>query len=138
MFLLDTNVVSELRKAGSGLANTEVVAWASQSPASTFFLSSITIFELELGVLLMENKDQAQGRRLRDWFEQKVVRVFEGRVLPLNTQVAKAAAKLHVPNPRPDRDAFLASTALVNGLTLVTRNTKDFAGTGVKILNPWL
>jgi predicted nucleic acid-binding protein len=138
MFLLDTNVVSELRKAGSGLANTKVVAWASQSPASTFFLSSITIFELELGVLLMENKDQAQGRRLRDWFEQKVVRVFEGRVLPLNTQVAKAAAKLHVPNPRPDRDAFLASTALVNGLTLVTRNTKDFAGTGVKILNPWL
>lgn len=138
MFLLDTNVVSELRKAGSGLANTEVVAWASQSPASIFFLSSITIFELELGVLLMENKDQAQGRRLRDWFEQKVVRVFEGRVLPLNTQVAKAAAKLHVPNPRPDRDAFLASTALVNGLTLVTRNTKDFAGTGVKILNPWL
>ena len=138
MFLLDTNVISELRKASGRFANPRVVQWAHQQPSGSFFLSSITIFELELGVSLMEQKDKSQGRILRAWLEQQVMTRFHDRILPIDTKVAKAGAKLHVPNPRPDRDAFLASTALVNGLTLITRNTKDFIGTGVEMVNPWI
>jgi len=138
MFLLDTNVVSELRKAKSGKADPNVVAWANTIPVPEMFLSSITVLELEAGVLLAERRDPAQGSILRVWLETRVLPTFADRVLPVDTAVALRCAKLHVPDPRPERDALIAATALVHGMCMVTRNVEDFQATGVGILNPWL
>ncbi len=137
MFLLDTNVISELRKAKSGKAASNVVTWAESVPATSLFLSVITILELETGVLLMERRDQAQGAILRTWLAAHVLPAFSGRILAVDTAIAQRCAKLHVPDPRSDRDAILAATALVHGMTMVTRNVDDFAPTDVEILNPW-
>jgi toxin FitB len=135
MFLLDTNVVSELRKTTQ--AEPVVRAWASGHSPDLFHLSTMTLMELEIGVLRIERRDKPQGDRLRHWLQQ-VVAQFDGRILPIDTGIARACAKLHVPDPRPERDALIAATALVHGLTVVTRNTADFAPMGVALLNPWL
>lgn len=137
MYLLDTNVVSELRKVAQGRANPQVVAWANSVLATQLFISAITVLELELGVGLIERRDARQGTLLRRWLEEQVLPAFDGRVLPVDAAVAQRCAGLHIPNPQPDRDALIAATAAVHGLTLVTRNTADFAATGVKWLNPW-
>lgn len=137
MYLLDTNVVSELRKARSNKADANVTAWAASIPPLSLFLSSITILELETGVLLLERRDPAQGSVLRAWLDNHVLPAFAGRILAVDTAVAQRCAKLHVPDRRADRDALIAATALTHGLTVVTRNIADFAPTGVHILNPW-
>lgn len=137
MYLLDTNVVSELRKARSGKADKNVAIWADSVDAADLFLSAITIQELEIGILLVERRDHTQGALLRAWLNNHVLPAFTGRILPVDTAVAKRSAKLHVPDPRPVRDGLIAGTALVHGMTLVTRNVSDFEGTGVLILNPW-
>ncbi len=137
MFLLDTNVISELRKAGDGKADPAVVAWLSGMDASAFYLSAITVMELDLGIRLIERRDVAQGARLRSWFENQVLPEFADRTIPVDTAVALRCAPLHVPDPRPERDAFIAATALVHGMTIVTRNVADFAPLGVEIVNPW-
>jgi predicted nucleic acid-binding protein len=137
MFLLDTNVVSELRKIKTGSAAPAVAAWARTTSAESLFLSSITVLELELGVLLMERRDVVQGALLRSWLHQQIVPIFAERILPVNTSIALRCAALHVPNPQAERDALIAATALVHGLIVVTRNTSDFDATGVSILNPW-
>jgi hypothetical protein len=137
MYLLDTNIVSELRKARSGKADAGVAQWAEQTQTAELFLSAITIQELEIGVLLRERKDAAQGRLLRAWLEQQVLPAFANRILPIDVAVARAGAKLHVPDPRPVRDALIAATALLHGMTVVTRNVADFAPTGAIVLNPW-
>lgn len=137
MFVLDTNVVSELRKAKSGKADIKVATWAKNVQASELFLSSITLLELEQGVLQIERRDTVQGATLRAWFEQHVLPAFAGRILAIDTAVALRCARLHVPDPRAERDALIAATALVHGMTIVTRNVADFAPTGVPILNPW-
>ncbi|MBS7804245.1 type II toxin-antitoxin system VapC family toxin [Rhizobiales bacterium TNE-4] len=137
MYLVDTNVVSELRKARAGGGPHPVFAWAASVPASILFLSAITILELEIGIQRKERQDIAQGAILRSWLETKVVTAFEGRILPVDVVVARRCAILHVPDPRPERDALIAATALVHGLTLVTRNVTDFENLGVKLLNPW-
>jgi toxin FitB len=129
MFLLDTNVVSELRKAKGGKANKHVTAWAGSVPAATQFISAITILELEIGTLQIARRDAAQGAILRVWLDQHVLPAFAGRILAVDTVVAQRCAKLHVPDPRSDRDALIAATALVHGMTVVTRNTSDFAPT---------
>lgn len=136
MFVLDTNVVSELRRPEK--ANPKVVAWASAIPLASFFLSSITVLELELGVLLMERKDKAQGAVMRDWLNNQVLPRFEGRILAVDTAVALRCAQIHVPDPRSERDALIAATALVHGMTVVTRNVDDFKPSGAILLNPWL
>ncbi len=137
MFVLDTNVVSELRKSPTGKANPKVISWARSVPIGSLFLSAITILELELGVLLVERKDATQGRALRQWLNSAVVPAFENRVLTVDIAVARQCAKLHVPNPRSERDALIAATALVHQMTVVTRNVADFEHTGVSVVNPW-
>jgi predicted nucleic acid-binding protein len=137
MFILDTNVVSELRKAKNGNANPKVTAWASHVSASLLFLSVISVLELEMGVLLIERRDPIQGAVLRRWLNNQVVPAFDQRILNVDVPVALRCAKLHVPNPCSERDAIIAATALVHGMTVVTRNVADFAATGVKLLNPW-
>jgi predicted nucleic acid-binding protein len=130
MFVLDTNVVSELRKVRLGKANTNVMAWAENVDAADLFVSAITIMELELGVLSVERKDATQGAMLRAWLEQHVLPEFSRRTLPVDTAVAQRCARLHVPDKRGERDALIAATALAHGMTVVTRNTADFAPTG--------
>ncbi|MET4275966.1 MULTISPECIES: type II toxin-antitoxin system VapC family toxin [unclassified Bradyrhizobium] len=135
MFLLDTNVISELRRPDK--ADRNVVAWANAIPAANFFMSAISILEIELGARLIERKDAAQGAVLRTWIDGQILVRFEGRILAIDTAVAQRCAQLHVPNPRAERDALIAATALVHGLTVVTRNVGDFEPTGVPLLNPW-
>jgi predicted nucleic acid-binding protein len=137
VFLLDTNVISELRKAGDGKADTHVVAWLSSVDATTCYLSAITLMEIELGILRVERRDPAQGARLRAWMDQHILPEFADRTLPVDTAVALRCAPLHVPDPRPERDAFITATALAHGMTVVTRNVADFVPTGVPLLNPW-
>lgn len=137
MYLLDTNVISELRKAKSGKSNKNVIAWAKTISPSVMFVSAISILELETGILLVERRDPAQGAVLRSWLDAHVLPAFSDRILNLDVAVAQRCAKLHVPNPRSDRDAIIAATALVHGMTVVTRNACDFEATGVEILNPW-
>lgn len=137
MFVLDTNVVSELRKIRLNKADINVTAWAESVDAGDLFVSAITVMELELGVLSVERKDAKQGAMLRSWLEQQVLPEFAGRTLPVDTAVAQRCARLHVPNRRGERDALIAATAIVHGMTVVTRNIADFKSMGVKLLNPW-
>ena len=137
MFLLDTNVVSELRKAPSGKADPGVVAWAKSVPASSLYLSVLSVYELELGVLGKERQDSHQGALLRRWLNDHVLPGFAGRILPLDPAIVVRSAALSVPDRMPERDGFIAATALVHGMTVVTRNTSDFERTGVKLHNPW-
>lgn len=135
MELLDTNVVSHLRRPDR--AERRVLDWARSRPVDEQFLSVITVHELELGVRLKERRDPVQGRLLREWLEDVVLPTFAHRVLPIDDAVARRCAGLHVPDPQPDRDAFIAATALVHGLTVVTRNVRNFAPLGVEVIDPW-
>ena len=137
MFLLDTNVVSELRKIRLGRADANVARWADAVEAVDLYLSVVTVQELEIGVLLAERRDPPQGAVFRTWLDQHVLPAFSGRILPVDTAVALRSATLHVPNPRPVRDGLIAATALVHGMTVVTRNVADFQPCGVAWLNPW-
>lgn len=137
MYILDSNVVSELRKARAGKADANVAAWAASVDAAALFVSAITLMELELGVLSIERRDAAQGAALRTWLDQHVAREFAERTLPVDAAVALRCARLHVPDRRAERDALIAATALVHGMTVVTRNVADFKPTGVVIVNPW-
>ncbi|WP_196803458.1 type II toxin-antitoxin system VapC family toxin [Thiomonas sp. FB-6] len=137
MYLLDTHVISELRKAGDGRADAHVVAWLGSVDATEIYISAITAMELESGILLVERRDKLQGQRLRAWMEAQVRPEFADRTLPVDTAVALRCARLHVPDPRAERDAWIAATALVHGMTVVTRNLADFEPTGVRLLDPW-
>ncbi|UOO89068.1 type II toxin-antitoxin system VapC family toxin [Vitreoscilla massiliensis] len=138
MLLLDTNVISELRKVRTNKADENFKQWAEYLDVDSLYISAISIMELEMGILQKERKDSIQGAILRNWFETQVIPTFAGRILSIDTKVALACARLHIPNPRFERDALIAATALVNGLTIVTRNTKDFEKTGVTLINPFL
>jgi predicted nucleic acid-binding protein len=135
-YLLDTNVVSELRKIGDDKADANVVAWIEAEDAARFFISAITIFEMERGVLAIQRRDATQGARLRAWLDNHVRPEFAGRILPVDDEVATRCAHLHVPDRRNEVDALIAATALVHGLTVVTRNVRDFEGTGVVVVDP--
>jgi predicted nucleic acid-binding protein len=135
MFLLDTNVVSELRRPHK--AEPRLLAWASAQPLAAQFLSAITIFELELGVLQKDWKDPAQGAILRSWLSGQVLVQFAGRILPVDHVVAQRCAAFQVPNRCSERDALIAASAFVHGFTVVTRNVADFVATGVPVINPW-
>ena len=134
MFLLDTNVVSELRKTQADRA---VVAWARSVPAYKLYISAITLLEIETGILRLERRDPEQAAPLRNWLEVHVMAAFAGRVLSVDGAVARRCARLHVPDRSNECDALIAATALVHDMTVVTRNTRDFAFSGAPVLNPW-
>ena len=135
MYLLDTNVVSELRKGHRADAN--VVSWASGISSNEMFISVISIMELRMGILSLARRDTQQADILANWLDNSVIPAFAGRILPVDLAVANQCAILHVPDPRSDRDALIAATALTHGMTIATRNIKDFRATGVSLVNPW-
>ena len=135
MFILDTNVISELRR-GKPQQSAKVRNWAAQLPANTLYLTAISILELEKGILLLERRSPPQGAALRVWLSG-VRAAFAGRILAFTEQAATVCAALHVPDPRSERDAMIAATALEHGFAVVTRNTQDFVGTGVRLVDPW-
>ncbi len=137
MLLLDTNVVSELRKVASGKADPNVVVWNETVDPAECFISSVVLHELEIGVRLVEHNDAVAGKVLRGWLENIVLTAFSGRILPLDEASAVQAAKWHVPNPKPINDAYIAAVAFTRRMILVTRNVKDFDGMGVMLMNPW-
>ena len=138
MFLLDTNVVSELRKAGDGRADPNVTRWITAQDAGRFYISALTLMELEIGVLRIERRDPGQGGHLRTWLDERVLPAFSDRVLPVDGVVALRCARLHVPDPRSERDALIAATALVHGMSVVTRNVRDFEATAAPVIDPWV
>lgn len=137
MFILDTNVVSELRRAGQGKADENVIRWANSVEATSLYISVITVLEIETGILQIERRDADQANTLRNWFQGHVLKAFENRIIPIDDVVARRCARLHVPDPKSERDALIAASALVHGMTVVTRNTKDFEQTGAQLLDPW-
>ncbi|HSW70843.1 MAG TPA: type II toxin-antitoxin system VapC family toxin [Gammaproteobacteria bacterium] len=137
MYLLDTNVISELRKAKSRNIDKNVAKWAQHVSAASLFLSVITILELETGILSVARRDSTQAAVLRTWMDTHVFPTFSERILPFDVAVAQRCAKLHVPDRKSDRDAIIAATALVHGMTMVTRNVKDYEQIGVELVNPW-
>lgn len=135
MFVLDTNVISELRH-GKPNQSAKVRSWAAGQPSSRLFLSAISILELEIGIRALERRTPPQGSALRTWLSG--VRVaFAGRILPFTETTAPVCASLQVPDPRSERDAMIAATAIEHGFTVVTRNVSDFVDTGVALVNPW-
>ena len=137
MLVLDTNVVSELRKLGDGRADARVTAWISGHDAASFHISALTLMELEIGVLRIERRDAGQGERLRRWMDRHVLPEFRDRTLPVDSAVALRCARLHVPDPRAERDTLTAATAMAHGMTVVTGNPADFQATGVALIDPW-
>ena len=136
MYLLDTHVLSETRRMHR--ADPLVWAWSQTVPADLLYISAVTVLEIEQGVLRVERRDPQQAGLFENWLHKRILPQFEGRILAFDTAVALRCAALHVPDPRPARDAMIAATALLHSLTVVTRSTKDFASCGVGTLNPWL
>lgn len=135
-WLLDTNVLSEARKSRHRI-EPAVRSWISSKKPSSLYLSSITILEVDIGIWRLSARDPQQSERLRHWLEEDVLEVFAERIVPVDVEVVRCAAPMHVPESRPDRDALIAATALVKGMTLATRNIRDFASMGVPLVNPW-
>ena len=135
--LLDTNVISELRKVASGKADDQFAAWSRKTDITDTWLSVINIQELEIGVCLAERRDAKSAAVLRDWLEQQVLTTFRDRILPVDLAVVRQSARYHVPDPAPVRDALIAATAVVHGLTVATRNVADFQRSRVELINPW-
>lgn len=126
-----------MRKIHSGQADQKFIDWSEAVAVASLFLSVITVQELEIGVKLVERKDMLQGRILREWLEQKVMVTFSGRILPVDIAIVRTSASLHIPDPQPFRDSLIEATAIEHGMTLVTRNIKDFRSSRVTLLNPW-
>lgn len=134
MYLLDTNVVSELRKRRG---DSGVKLWVAKQSVADLAISVVTVIEIETGILRKGRTDPDQAQILTRWFEQNVLTGFADRILPFDLAAARRVASLHVPDQAPQRDALIAGTALARGLTVVTRNTRDFERAGVEYLNPW-
>jgi len=133
MFLLDTGVVLELRKARDGQADAGLAAWAAGLAPQRLFLSALSLLEIENAAARLAGKDRAAGLVVRDWIDQRVMPAFDGRILPVDARVVRRRAQLPYANTR---DGLLAATALENGLVLVTRRVSAFRSGRVKVLNP--
>ena len=137
MYLLDTNIISEFRKLHQNTCSEQFKAWVNTVDLNFCYLSVLTIYEIEQGILRKERTDQVQGKILRTWFEQKIQPEFHQRILEINHHIALKTAQLHVPNPASLTDSFIGATALEHNYTIITRNTKDFQSFGVKLFNPF-
>ncbi|MCG8148787.1 type II toxin-antitoxin system VapC family toxin [Moraxella sp. PS-22] len=137
MYLVDTNVISEMRKIRHRKADPNVTAWVNSVNPNLFYTSIVVMMELQRGVMGKHRTDPEQGKRLQQWFDISVKGIFDKRVLYINDHIADVCAGLHVPNPKPENDAWIAATAIAHGLTLVTRNVSDFDGIAVDIINPF-
>lgn len=137
MYLLDTNVISELRKASTNRADPNVVNWASSISPVELFISVITILEIEMGILSVHRRDFKQGNILRNWMDNHVMSAFANRIIAFDLFAAKRCAQLHIPTPKSDRDAMIAASAITHGMTLATRNIIDFKDISVTLINPW-
>jgi toxin FitB len=137
MYLLDTNIISESRKLGTSRIDPCVARWLAKVDVEATFVSAMTIFELERGVAQMERRDARQGSALRHWFDDQIMTTYENRTLPLSRSVAVICAGLHIPDPKSERDAWIAATSIDAGLKLVSRNVADFLGMGVDLVNPF-
>jgi toxin FitB len=137
MYLIDTNVLSELRKVAAGKADKKVTKWANSVDSAELYLSTITIQEIEIGILLLERKDMIQASVFRRWLEEQVLPSFGKRILSVDVSVARRSASFYVSDPRPIRDSLIAATSVVHAMTMVTRNDADFQLPEVKVLNPW-
>jgi predicted nucleic acid-binding protein len=133
-FLLDTNVLSELRKGKR--ANEQVLAFAADAGWESIHTSWIVIAELRRGAALIRRRDTAQARALEAWIGW-IIEILDERIHVVDRPVAETWASLMVPDPRSPLDALIAATALSRGLTLVTRNIRDFDGCGLSLLDPW-
>ena len=134
MFLLDTGIVYELRRAKSGEADPGLAAWAARAPRHNLFMSALTLLELETGARRLERKSKGDSQAVITWIEDQVLAAFEGRVLPIDSAIVRRAAQLGYSDAR---DGLLAATAVEHGMTLVTRHTAAFKSGKVKLFNPW-
>lgn len=134
-YLVDTNVVSEIRKRDR--MNSGVRGWLATLDDNDFFLSVLAIGELRRGLERIRRRDLVAAERLETWLDG-LIGTYGGQILPVTTEIADRWGRLGVPNPIPAIDGLLAATALVHDLTLVTRNEKDVASTGVSVLNPFV
>lgn len=131
-FLLDTNVVSEIRRG----RDLNVQAWAGAVSDRDLHLSVLTLGEIRKGIERLRDRDVPQAQTFATWLTELEHR-FAQRILPVDTPVAQEWGRLNALAPRPTVDSLIAATALVHGLTVVTRNTADFKGCGVSLQNPW-
>ncbi len=134
-FLIDTNLISELRKKGR--CDPNVSAWQFEASRHEFFISVITMMEIRHAILMAKRKNASFAALLEQWFEVQVKPAFDGFVLPIDLAIAERCAALLGERSRSLADALIAATAYVNDLTLATRNVADFVDTGVKLVNPW-
>lgn len=135
MFLLDTNVICELRKAAR--CNARVAAWQTAQKPEACFLSTITLLEIRLGIELARKSDRQKAEVLEAWFEERVKPGFAGRILAVDDRVSEMCGRLHAKRPGSFRDGLILATAVIHEFTVVTRNAKDFAGGRVRVVDPW-
>ena len=132
-YLLDTNVVSEIKKKAP---DPGVSGWFASVPDDQLFLSVLVVGEIRQGIERLARRDLAQAEIFEQWLS-RLVHAYEDRIIPITGRVAEAWGRLNVPDPVPVVDGLMAATALVHDWTLVTRNVDDVASTGVRLLDPF-
>jgi len=137
MYLLDTNIISELKKLDSGKIHPQVQRWAYSINLMQTKISVVSIIEIRTGILSLARKGQAQAASLDNWFTNRLLPAYRTRTLSVDTEVALICAQLHIPAKRPINDAYIAATAIAHNLTPVTRNVRDFQGLPLMLENPF-